>query len=78
MNARQELIRELHDKICECKGKFYDYEHEFNMLDIMKLADFILEDRKRTVEPLSKIDMSKYDNAPFEAIRKTLKNAGIE
>lgn len=64
-NARDVLIEELRNLYEQSHGGWEP------------IADFILADRKRIVKPLAKEDMSKYDCAPFEAIRKTLLNAGV-
>ena len=79
MDERQKLIEEL-----KCKSyalTFYAQEDE-----IGRLVDFILQDRKRVVEPLVKLpkrsidywdSMHKLAVMQARAIRETLSNAGV-
>lgn len=66
---REELIKELKSKI----------DPNWN-----EIANFIIEDRKRVVEPLVKIKFNYREGAIevqhriVDAIEETLKNAGVE
>ena len=80
MDERQKLIKKLHDLNCSCKGKHAFYTHEFNMVDIGLIADFILQDRKRVVAPLLEphtIHKGNELDTCIKAIKQTLTNAGV-
>lgn len=74
MSTREDLAKELYDLIKSIPIT------NTTQNPVYKIADFILEDRKRIVEPLVKIgnedgwDMEELLNARVE----TLKNAGIQ
>lgn len=75
-NSREELImNELMDKLLKMT-------ETANNQDIAVLARFILEDRKRIVEPLVKYkDFGKIFNNKmeiYERIDQALKNAGVQ
>ena len=67
MTERENLIKVLRHKSGSDK-----------QLHIEDVADFILADRKRIVEPLVKVMLGRIDdNATFDAIQETLKLAGV-
>jgi hypothetical protein len=70
MTSREDLINELTDK--------FNFEFHFVVEDI---ADWIIADRARIVEPLVKwkqADPYTVTRVPLKAIDETLKLAGVE
>lgn len=82
MSTREELIKELEEKFRLARNiAEWDLSEEFDYFG--GLADFIIEDRKRIVEPLVKARNSKWlteieDPIIREGIDQTLNNAGVE
>lgn len=75
MTEREKLVKEL--------GNFCIHSNDSgDIYDIEKIADFILEDRKKVVEPLVKYKTGKNTKASedllnlIDGITETLKNAG--
>lgn len=78
MDARGELIKEIQDK-CRCRcGSSVSLIYTC----IDDVADFIIEDRKRIVDPLIKVKNISHGREEFDALNdaidKTLKNAGVK
>lgn len=67
----------LRDKVRSiyCDGKYMTIQSANQAI-----ADFIIEDRRRIIEPLVAFCAKEYPSSddPGYAIRKTLKNAGIQ
>lgn len=80
---REELIKELEEKFRLSRNiAEWDLSEEFDYFG--GLADFIISDRKKVVEPLVKfntqepVGQRKWRIGMIYAIDQTLKNAGIE
>lgn len=67
-DEREKLIEEL-EKLADKDTPVY--------VHVIDIADFILADRKRIVEPLLKSEPQMAHSRTIEAIRETLKRAGL-
>ncbi len=77
MTEREKLIEELRMIVIN----EFNSEMNIHCPNYDKLADFILEDRKRIVAPLLKIDSFEYadiDTYSIDCIDETLKLAGVK
>lgn len=72
--TRDELIEELNKDLF--KDTIY-IPGGYKPVTAEMLADFIIEDRKRIVEPLVKYNKCYPSYAAMKAINHTLKNAGV-
>lgn len=69
MSNREELIKELQE---------WAYGNNKTMMSIYKVADLMIEDRKRVVDPLVEYKKNHYGRfeSAQQAIDQCLKNAG--
>lgn len=70
MTERERLNQELRE------FEYWDESGECFAIEWEKIIDFIIEDRKRIVQPL--IDYKYYGKDTLKAIDETLKNSGVE
>lgn len=69
MDSREKLIDYLETHCIDSYGELKPWQ----------VADFILKDRQRIVEPLVKVMAGRIDdNATYDAIQETLKLSGVQ
>lgn len=76
MTKKEELVKQLNKVFLE-NAKDHVNGHTVNLVNYV--ADFIIEDRKRIVEPLVKLKKTATDMGMsyYHAMNETLTNAGI-